>query len=571
MAINRDDFARQCVESGVLIGVQPHFLMAVAEFRSGIVDKKTGEAIGPYRVTEAEWNADGSHQELEIHLGAEFRKRAFAQVLHAGIRTLRVSQAFSLENGRYPNTVELYKAGWPDDPDIAKPDFEPRLQAALDSTRAAIVDAFAALYPATAQGDAELGGNEPNVPPRVGDGTGPEVQTSEKLFAQKCVWIMVRLVDAFDLTGFQVAGILGNLGHECAGFRDMHQRGVDKTTGGLGWAQWSRSRRTAFEAFAASKGLTVYSDEANFGFLMQELQTTHAGSITALRKTTTLSDAVRSFEDTFERAGVKNFPSRDRWATLALDLYRAGAQPDGPISPLPAKATALLQAGVPFRVLASAKSGKRQFWLIGEGGDVPGQVLIEQASTGDLSVFKRDTLIVPLKGLGLPSEVVADLERDIERPDPIGKTPGIAVPATERAGRLFAAAVAAVDTLVSRHVKGTSNGQLACAWAVNTLASQALGKPIGGNLATAAMAKVLVANHVELTEGNLVAGAIVISPTAGGVTGHVGIVGTPANPVGRTKIYSNSSSRGVFKQNYTIDSWHARFDKRGLAVRYFLP
>lgn len=571
MAINREDFAQQCVESGVWVGVQPHFLMAVAQLRTGIVNRTGGEAIGPYRVTEAEWNADGSHPDLQIHLPADRRKMPFVQVLHAAIRTLRVSQAFSQEQGRHPTSVELYRAAWPDDPDIAVAGFDARLQAALDATRAEIVDAFAVLYPATAPGEADLAGDDPNIPPRTGAGAGPGIQPSEKLFAEKCLWIMVRLVDAFDLTGFQVAGILGNLGHECAGFRDMHEKGMSSATGGLGWAQWSKSRRTAFEAFAAEKGLTVYSDEANFGFLMHELRSTHAVAITELRKTTTLSAAVERFEATYEKAGVKNFPSRERWATLALDLYRAGGQPGAAISPLPVKATGLLQAAVPFRVLASAHAGKRQFWLVGEGGEVPGQVLIEQRSDGEVRVLKRDTLVVPLKGLGLPSEVVADLESDIESPEPVGKTPGIAVPASERAERLFAAAVAAVNMLVSRHVKGTNNGQLACAWAVNTLASQALGKPIGGNLATAAMAKVLVAKHQELPENALVAGAIVISPTAGGVTGHVGIVGTPAVPVGKTKIYSNGSSRGVFLQNYTVESWHARFDPRGLAIRYFLP
>ena len=55
----------------------------------------------------------------------------------------------------------------------------------------------------------------------------------------------------------------------------MMNRGLqainEKGGGGFGWAQWTGSRRTDFEAYAKTHGGAT-SDEANYGFLVQELQ-----------------------------------------------------------------------------------------------------------------------------------------------------------------------------------------------------------------------------------------------------------------------------------------------------------
>jgi hypothetical protein len=62
-------------------------------------------------------------------------------------------------------------------------------------------------------------------------------------------------------------------------------------------------------------------DRANFGFLEFELKTSQSDAISALLKTSTLEGAVQAFERNFERAGVPNYPSRIRWAQIAMDAF----------------------------------------------------------------------------------------------------------------------------------------------------------------------------------------------------------------------------------------------------------
>lgn len=63
------------------------------------------------------------------------------------------------------------------------------------------------------------------------------------------------------------------------------------------------------------------------------------------------------------------------------------------------------------------------------------------------------------------------------------------------------------------------------------------------------------------------AGDIVISPTgtvaSAPFVGHVGIVGEDGT------IMSNNSSKGIFEENYTIDSWNKRWGKVGYPVYFF--
>ena len=130
-----------------------------------------------------------------------------------------------------------------------------------------------------------------------------------------------------NLKDFQAAGILGNIGHECAGFRAMQEirpSGQDGR-GGLGWCQWTDERRTNFEHFAASRG-GVLSDEANFGNLLRELneRPEFDTAIRALLPTSTADEAMREFERTFEKADPNQvgFSSRLRYAEIALNLFR---------------------------------------------------------------------------------------------------------------------------------------------------------------------------------------------------------------------------------------------------------
>ncbi len=127
-----------------------------------------------------------------------------------------------------------------------------------------------------------------------------------------------------NLSDMSIAAILGNLAHESGGFEKLQEISplVKGSRGGYGWAQWTGPRRRDFEAWASRRKLPVSSFEANFGFLVHELKTSEAASIPAVRKGTDLSSKVIAFEKAYERAGIKHYSSRIKWASKALDLIQ---------------------------------------------------------------------------------------------------------------------------------------------------------------------------------------------------------------------------------------------------------
>ena len=146
------------------------------------------------------------------------------------------------------------------------------------------------------------------------------------LFRIKVPEIASDLMSDFGLTLEQACGILGNIGHECAGFRTMQEIKpiVPGSRGGWGWCQWTGPRRRAFEAWCEENGFDDLSDDAaNYGFLKHELETTERRALRHLKGTGSLADATRSFMDKFERPGIEHFDSRLNWAREAKTAYRA--------------------------------------------------------------------------------------------------------------------------------------------------------------------------------------------------------------------------------------------------------
>jgi hypothetical protein len=177
--------------------------------------------------------------------------------------------------------------------------------------------------------------DDPN--PRIESSNGAKAKTSPKalpppapasgplgLFRQKAPGIMRDLIRDLGLTPVQAAGVLGNIGHECGGFRLLQEQSpIRGGRGGWGWCQWTGPRRTEFENWASAKGLDFSSSEANYGFLLRELRGTQADSIRALREAQTVDSATADFMNTIERpaaqfAGLSN---RVRMAQLALQDY----------------------------------------------------------------------------------------------------------------------------------------------------------------------------------------------------------------------------------------------------------
>lgn len=183
--------------------------------------------------------------------------------------------------------------------------------------------------------------------------------------------------------------------------------------------------------------------------------------------------------------------------------------------------------------------------------------------TGGLATFALDRATRTWAFLGIEEPVEDDVvkaandtARTGKRDDGPARSFSARTDTGSDAERLADGARRALNVLSSRHAAGTSNGKLACAWAVNEIAKQALGRPIGGGLSTIRMHEAL-RTTADIVRDTPRPGDIVISPTQGRIVGHVGIV---LEPDGR--IASNSSSRALFVQNYTMASWRDAFVAR---------
>ncbi|MDP3940084.1 MAG: phage tail tip lysozyme [Deltaproteobacteria bacterium] len=176
------------------------------------------------------------------------------------------------------------------------------------------------------------------------------------LFRQKSPKIMADLMRDFPFTVEDAAAVVGNLGHESGGFASLQEikPTVAGSKGGYGWAQWTGPRRRAFEAWCKAKGLKPSSDEANYGYLVVELRGDEKRAVNATRNAVGLEEKVKAFELAFERAGVKHYPSRIKYAKDALATYgrSVGVQPapaPQPPSQPPVRPDAPKPAPVPER------------------------------------------------------------------------------------------------------------------------------------------------------------------------------------------------------------------------------
>jgi len=163
---------------------------------------------------------------------------------------------------------------------------------------------------------------------------------SDTLFRTKAPGIMRRLMADFPALAADPANpaaIVGNLGHECAGFTKLQEISptVHGSRGGYGWAQWTGPRRREYEAWCRQHGLEPSSDEANYGYLKTELSGAYKSAVAAVARANGLRAKVEAFERIYEGAGVKAYDSRERWARVALEAFNQAAVPVTPIS-LPA-------------------------------------------------------------------------------------------------------------------------------------------------------------------------------------------------------------------------------------------
>ncbi len=231
---------------------------------------------------------------------------------------------------------------------------------------------------------------------------------------------------------------------------------------------------------------------------------------------------------------------------------------------------------LPSKLVAHAVDSTRtSYWVVERtGNDVGGEFLIRQKPETAPEIIAADTTVFPIQAGLIPKDVIEQLSANV--PPPAAETPVAVAPASPGEDinqRVLTAArnsASGPGQLHTGDAAGTNHGRLACAFAVNTVVKRALGSPVGGGLSTAEMFKVLKARDQQVTEPNIAGGEIVISPTTGSNVGHVGILDTASQgDLATTKIFSNSSKRAEFEQNFTLASWKKYFNGKGLPVLFF--
>lgn len=106
------------------------------------------------------------------------------------------------------------------------------------------------------------------------------------------------LIEKYDLTPEQAAGILGNLQVE-SGF---DTGAYNPNEGAIGLAQWLGGRRENLEAFASGREGGVTSWQNQIDFMMHELSTSESGAYNRLKATSTAGDAAAVFDQYYERS-----------------------------------------------------------------------------------------------------------------------------------------------------------------------------------------------------------------------------------------------------------------------------
>ena len=115
--------------------------------------------------------------------------------------------------------------------------------------------------------------------------------------------------------------------------------------------------------------------------------------------------------------------------------------------------------------------------------------------------------------------------------------------------------------------------ELGCAESVDGIYFRLFKKHICDNfLSTYWMYKALKEKpeFIRVLDKDVLPGDIVISPTQGANTGHVGIVGQNGIIMSNNSFKDSNGVKGIFDENYTLASWRRYFfEKKGLGLHYF--
>lgn len=142
---------------------------------------------------------------------------------------------------------------------------------------------------------------------------------------------MAMAMGDFDWLLEDAAACFGNAGHESGGFMLLQEQKptVQGSRGGFGWYQWTGPRRVAYENYCRRNNLDPSSHGANYKFLFVELKGPESRAVAATRNAgwgiedfdERLMAKVKAFELAYERAGIKHYPSRLKYAKMAYNAY----------------------------------------------------------------------------------------------------------------------------------------------------------------------------------------------------------------------------------------------------------
>jgi hypothetical protein len=262
----------------------------------------------------------------------------------------------------------------------------------------------------------------PGAATTIGQGVSDGFKAANNNYASKSAVLITNLMTRYGLTKEQAAGMVGNLGYESGGLQpDINEKNplVKGSKGGYGWAQWTGTRRKAFEDFAAARGLDMKSDEANWQFLQHELDTTHKGAVDAVKRTSTVDEAVSVFEKKYEGADPRyvNMASRSRYAKAALDAYSNGLGTGGDQH----EVQGVKPMGLPTTVPDKAVEGQLQQAIDGPVADINGQLMAATQSAIDKGVkYKmgaRDSDSGQIDCSGWVTEINKNIAEQMGNPD----------------------------------------------------------------------------------------------------------------------------------------------------------
>jgi hypothetical protein len=109
--IVKKEFAKECMRQAVRFGTYGHYLLAVAHLRSKISSGSNGDKIGPFRLTQNEWDANRTDSIFELNFESRDIRHWPSQCAVFASMAKRAQEAILLlQNGERPSAVALYLA-----------------------------------------------------------------------------------------------------------------------------------------------------------------------------------------------------------------------------------------------------------------------------------------------------------------------------------------------------------------------------------------------------------------------------------------------------------------------------